>query len=694
MQSSAPIERLERRQLLSQLALAVVTADGVLQISGTAGDDVIEVVPKPGHGTHKLSVAVNGHKYQFKTSDFDSIRIESGEGDDSIFIDQTIQIPAAIDAGSGDDRVAPGAYSLQLEGGSGEDTIDFSSSTEDLGLFYPSGGPGSQFETLLSGSGDDQINIFEDDGHTDPTRDRGTIREIFGGPGDDQITLTIFGAPPGTVPAVHGGAGDDTISVDRISFLVSGGPVDYFGDAGNDTFRMFRSYANRDFHGGPGIDLLTYAGFSISGAFLITLDDLPGDGPRGYDNVHSDVEVIQGTVNGNTIIGTDGDETLMGSGRRDLLIGNGGNDFLLGGQLQPDGSEGPPDLDTLLGGDGNDTLVGGPWQDCLVGGAGDDCLDGGTSDDTLLGEAGDDTLLGGAGDDYMDGGAGSDSMDGGAESAEGLDELHYNDSTDPLIKTTSDMIIRTSSGDVDTYNNFEWFFCSLGDDDLYFDNPLDTIYRIYGWDGNDKLTFVSHQHQPPGEIYSASASGGRGDDVISIRVAGDPDARPAYCDGGDGNDTFVINSIGTKLEISGYGGIDTVDYSGLTSSPGISASLDGLPNDGPIGADNIWDAEILIGTRGNDTLVGDSRAGNTEYFRAETLIGNAGNDSLVGLAGADLLDGGRGADTLIGGDGDDTLIGGLGVDVLDGGAGTNVLIDDVAIQAIAARDLLDELRSV
>jgi Ca2+-binding RTX toxin-like protein len=137
--------------------------------------------------------------------------------------------------------------------------------------------------------------------------------------------------------------------------------------------------------------------------------------------------------------------------------------------------------------------------------------------------------------------------------------------------------------------------------------------------------------------------GGPGNDVISIdRDEGnDVSGGDAFYFGDTGNDTFTfLRSVANRF-YSGGPGIDTVDYSGFRSTEGIFVSIDGTANDGPIGSDNVGaDVERLIGTAGDDTLVGDGSP--------ETLRGGAGDDSLVGNAGADLLVGGAGDDILVG----------------------------------------------
>ncbi len=69
--------------------------------------------------------------------------------------------------------------------------------------------------------------------------------------------------------------------------------------------------------------------------------------------------------------------------------------------------------------------------------------------------------------------------------------------------------------------------------------------------------------------------------------------------------------------------------------------------------------DVVYGTRGDDTLVGDDRR--------EVLVGLGGDDTLSGGDKGDCLLGGRGDDRLLGEGGPDVLIGGRGADQLDAG---------------------------
>ena len=107
--------------------------------------------------------------------------------------------------------------------------------------------------------------------------------------------------------------------------------------------------------------------------------------------------------------------------------------------------------------------------------------------------------------------------------------------------------------------------------------------------------------------------------------------------------------------------------------------------------------ELLVGTVGNDTIIGaagdniihdeiygyggddtiDNSVGGKSWIEAgdgdDVVTGGASEDRIRGQGGDDKLSGNDGNDYLFGGAGDDTLDGGAGDDTLDGGAGDDII---------------------
>lgn len=262
---------------------------------------------------------------------------------------------------------------------------------------------------------------------------------------------------------------------------------------------------------------------------------------------------------------------------------------------------GPPSLVILDLGNGNDAVAFGPWTGAppvqIIGGTGDDTITGSSGPDDIDGGPGADVLDGAGGDDVLDGGTGPDALTGGA----GYDRTSYAAAT-TSVRVTLDGLPGDGPG------------CpgpSCENDDV-------DVEDVTTGSGDDVLI---------GDGAAGALRAGAGNDVL---------------DGGPGADV-----------LDGGPGTDRVSYASRTA--GVSASVDGVANDG--------EACPGAGCEGDAIIAAEH---------------------LVGGSGPDVLTGGPAADTLDGGDGDDVLAGGPGTapDVLLGGPGT-----DTASYAGRAEDL-------
>jgi serralysin len=144
-----------------------------------------------------------------------------------------------------------------------------------------------------------------------------------------------------------------------------------------------------------------------------------------------------------------------------------------------------------------------------------------------------------------------------------------------------------------------------GDDQMWGNSGNDVMN---GGDGNDTL------------------SGGKGDDVVYDGLGNDSVA------GNSGNDKFVAGEGNDSYD--GGAGFDTLDFSG--ASRGLRVDLNSHVASG-MGSDAMKGIEGVIGSRFNDTLVGDKNA--------NVFAGGAGDDDFRGRGGADAFTGGAGRDT-------------------------------------------------
>jgi Ca2+-binding RTX toxin-like protein len=299
---------------------------------------------------------------------------------------------------------------------------------------------GTDGDDLLVGThGRDRISGLEWDDNLAGLGGRDTIE---GGGGDDNIA----GGDGDDI--LIGGDGDDVIVGGRGDDWISGG-------AGND--RLYGEAGDDEIHGDAGDDEI--------------------HGGQGND-------VLSGGDGDDRIWGGDDDDVLSGDAGDDLLMGEAGDDVISGGDGD-DAAFGGEGDDLIFGDDGDDLLDGGEGDDILSGGEGRDVLTGGIGDDVLRGGLDEDTVMGGAGNDLViaDDDDAPDYYDGG----EGHDQLDYSDATQPV---SFDLEAGTVSGDStgeDSFENFERFVGTDGDDTFY---ACEGEAILTGNGGADLYTFV------------------------------------------------------------------------------------------------------------------------------------------------------------------------------------------------------------
>lgn len=596
-------------------------------------------------------------KSQLIRGQVDRIVGNAGSGDDTIIIDSTIEIPAELDGGSGENR---------LVGGSGDDTLIGGNEADDL-----RGGDGN--DTINAGDG---LNFVEGGDGIDTITGGDDRDEIYGGAGDD----TISGL--GGDDLIFGGGDNDTI--------FGGWGQDYIdGEGGNDTIEG--NEGDDELFGGPGVDTIEgnqdadFIDGGSGGDFLYGNNGpdtiLGGSGPDEIRGGNQD-DTIRGGDGDDDIEGGEGADTIHGDGvdsdgnigsDNDTIKGDAGDDMLFGnrGQDDIDGGEGS---DTIEGNDGNDNLAGNEGDDVILGGIGNDTLEGGTGDDELYGEDGDDTIYGN-----------EVGQDGALLLVGDRDVIYGGDDDDTIFgQAGADLIF--GEGGEDTLSG------GLHDDEIYGGKDGDTIRGdagedllfgewggdlIEGGDGNDHIRGMTGNDRLFGddgedEIFADDGAdyvaGGLGDDII---------------DGGRGDDEMYGNS-GQDLMHGGLGDdlMDGNDGDDLMYGQSGDDTMYGS-----FGKDVMYggaDRDLMYGDDGDDQMFGGSqndtmRGGNG----IDIMEGNAGDDLMLGNAGDDLIDGDDGNDVLRGNDGNDTLVGDLGDDRIMGGDG------DDEIQGDQGNDILE-----
>lgn len=263
-------------------------------------------------------------------------------------------------------------------------------------------------------------------------------------------------------------------------------------------------------------------------------------------------------------------------------------------------------------------------------------------------------------------------------------------------------VIGTNSNDILTGNNLDNFFVGLAGND-----------RIEGGDGTDTLSYSNDPRAVQVNLETGLAQDGNGgtDSLRGIEIV----SGSAFDDvlRGDGARNTLRGLAGNDLLDGGgqpaYGNIplfiaDAADYSG-TGAVRVSVNLTlGRAEDGLGGVDTLVGIEDVIGSDGNDTLIGDGGRNGFRGFAGDDVIDGMGNDPLQGdfisyfldaasvnvdlktgiardgfggtdtLRGIENVNGSRFSDSLRGDDGHNIFQGLNGDDIISGESGLDVSI--------------------
>lgn len=568
----------------------------------------------------------------------------------------------ALEGTAGDDVLVGFASDDVIHGLEGDDVID--------------GGDGN--DTLSDGAGNDVLR---------------------GGNGNDTIYFTA-GAEPGGVDIATGGAGDDVYHIargsgtDRIAGLAA-------SDAGIDRVVMdgIGTELIRDYRI-SGNDLFLFIGEAGGNAVENTVV-LEGfmryDAPSHVLEFAGGVTMTRAEFTTHYWNGTSGDDVNEGSFSPDNMDGGEGND-------------------TLSGGMGADRISGGAGDDIIHGNAGNDVLDGGTGEDYIYGDEGDDVIVsgahryGGVGDDTyeyltqfssgayeMYGSSGVVELDGegndtvvtnyynftlNSTSVENLvvKQVNYVYSTwdgktvtRKIVGNELDNTIRVDGAVISNVRPLILLDGGLGNDTMIgseadetyvVDSMGDSVVEPETSNSDDTVrASISYSIENRPEIENVELTA---DDTVAMGNAGDNRLDGSMATGantligGDGNDTYIVDSNDTVVEADN-GGVDTVVIRKLAAGTTTFYV--------PTQSNNIEVYQLHHDAGNNVNLVGSDRN--------DILVGNDSANTLSGGEGDDeLRSGGNGtwySDYLNGGAGDDLLIGGSGNVVLSGGTGNDEL---------------------
>lgn len=368
-----------------------------------------------------------------------------------------------LQGGDGDDLLMGGAGHNTLNGGAGDDTVSYADQAPVLPLFsFLMINLQSQSTSIIGPSGsavDTLVSIENATGSASADWLVGTTGDnvLIGGAGDDHIDSW------GGTDVLDGGDGNDSLNTVSMLLPTPVGPATtgslMIGGDGNDSLQS--GYSNDTMLGGAGDDALTLGDFATTrivdggdGNDLLAF----GGSPDGFANgVFVDLNKTSQTVAAGVFITLTNVENVNGTQAGDTLIGTAGANVMYG----QDGD------DWLYGRDGNDAINGGDGADHISGGAGVDSMYGGAGADTFSFAAGDTA----AGSDTIQDLTAEDHIlfvDGPAGSSANYVELEGSDFA---------AVSAAFAGDGVRYVAMQWggnvlFFADDGDEGTFYDQVI------------------------------------------------------------------------------------------------------------------------------------------------------------------------------------------------------------------------------
>ncbi len=379
-------------------------------------------------------------------------------------------------------------------------------------------------------------------------------------------------------------------------------------------------------NGQDGIDIVDYS--NLSGAIALKAEGIVDKGALGTDTLQSIEIIIANSAFVNTI---DASDSLTNAVDVNLAAS-----FLILGDVTFDVYN-------------FNNVEGSQLADQITGNEGINSLDGQGGDDLFFASLANDTIVGG----------------------EGIDTVDYS-FVDSAITLQVQGIIFKANGETDTVQVEQ--IVANGSSSNLIDASSSSTTPINIDLSQNTLTVIG---LPSGDVTFtvvnfANVTGSQTDDLII------GDEGNNSLDGQGGDDLFFASLANDT--ITGGVGVDTVDYSNLTTA--ITLKPAGIIDKGELGIDTV-SAERIVGnsdylnaidssTSTTSSLNVDLASNSLTVFNTPqgTLSFTVENFSnIIGSQLADSLKVDDANNNLNGSSGNDTLIGGLGADTLDGGAG-------------------------
>ncbi|GAA0569796.1 Ig-like domain-containing protein [Rhizomicrobium electricum] len=574
--------------------------------------------------------------------------------------DTYISIEGFVGTNYDDTFVYGGDYSTSqlayatLDGGDGNDTIDFSHCTSGIGIELSSPKYAS-------------------------------IENVIGTAYADQISAP-FGTGTHTIDA---GAGNDRILMSRGTNVVKAGD-------GDDIIFMDGDELRDQIDGGAGSDTVYYSN-SSSGLDVFAANRITNVETLLLSNSDAQIQFNDGNVAAGA--------TLTIRYRDDSPVPYYPDKYDIDGSAETDGRF---DITTL---GGNDTLIGGAGADNLKSGGGDDTLKGNGGNDIIDGGAGADTVLySGNRADYTITFTSDTTLTvagpDGTDSLSNVEYLQFADqkvSTDRTAPTLTDQYPKDDATDVLEQSGFSLTFSEnvkAGTGNIVFHKADGTVVATLDITNSQQVTISANRITltPNAQLesltsYYITIDAGAITDLSGNAYAGitSPTAynfttafiadtappqlissTPANYNVGVATDTNLVLTFSEAMK-TGTGNITVRDAQTSavlltiaatdTAQVAVSGTTVTINPTGTIPAGH--DCTVTFDHGAITDLAGNSYEGSIVFTTVpNTITGSTGDDILAGTGINDAIFGLDGNDTLTGGGGTNTLNGGAGIDTV------------------------------
>ena len=594
-----------------------------------------------------------------------------------------------LEGNDGDDVLTGGLGDDTIDGGDGFDTADFSDIDVPVVVTLDENGNGTAVRETGFGidSEDVALNI---------------VGALNGDLSGDFLTEALAGNLYFNVHTNDFGAGEirgqlDTIvsdeTVDGVRTIVLSASLDASQEPGPtsdseatgsatvtivvDAEGNITTSTDLDITGLAVSDLLPVAGFSaihihnapagVNGPVVLdVVQDAGGDifGNTAEGDVFDEVVETDTLISIEEVILSDDNDTLAAAVAADA--GNGIDTLDLSALTE--GVRVDLDVATPGGEVSQEGVIGQPGDGITI-----------TDFENIIGTQGDDTLLGNQEINEIFGGDGDDAIHtfGGADFADGGDGIDTVLLTATPVGTVLDLD-DTGAGTVfingnaaDTVVNFENVSGSNAGDDVLSGNSSANVLngnggndQLFGEGGNDELIGGDGDDFLQGGGGSDINNGGAGIDTASFADIGAP-VTVTVDEEGNGEAVYFpapgVEIVDQLISIENFvgtldsTGADTIDLSNFfadesdptvgvrvdldIATPGGEVSQDGVIQVNGVTVSEITDFENIVGTDGNDVLLGNQEINE--------IFGGDGDDAIHTFGGADFADGGDGIDTLL-----------------------------------------------